>query len=364
MAGARLRNADYRGALESAQSALDAANRIAEKRPGAGAAANIARGRMQLANILWITGDLRGAMSHYESAVRDFETLVRQRPDHAATILDLQEAYRRTGDLLGNHAYFHFDQPDKALEYHRKSLALAGQMVARDPADAQALSALAVALRRVGAVLRESSPAESAAYYQRALGITADLMKGSPGDRTYLRDRANTRLGLAIAWRGMGKTKDALRELEDVVAAQRRMLDEHPERSVVREDMFDALVALGELRLELWEGPALEVFREALATARELTGKSPDSLYAQRCLALASRGMGDYYARLARRGPAAAREDSLTEAGVWYRKALAIWSEWRGRGVGLPYSANREREILKLLQAQPVYSSRAASLAK
>ena len=101
-----------------------------------------------------------------------------------------------------------------------------------------------------------------------------------------------------------------------------------------------------------------------LATARELTGKSPDSLYAQRCLALASRGMGDYYARLARRGPAAAREDSLTEAGVWYRKALAIWSEWRGRGVALPYSANREREILKLLQEQPVYSSRAASLAK
>jgi hypothetical protein len=92
------------------------------------------------------------------------------------------------------------------------------------------------------------------------------------------------------------------------------------------------------------------MLNEAEAAAAEMVKNGPGNLYAQRCLALASRALGDYHARLARRGPVADRGFRRDQAAHRYREALSIWSRWRKANLGVPYSVNREREVLALLK--------------
>jgi tetratricopeptide (TPR) repeat protein len=351
IAGAHMRVANYDQALESARRGLEAAERQAKVKPSDAPSADIARSRLNLGNIFWITGDLHGAMTHYQQAALGFEALSRRRPDQLATQMDLVEAYRRIGDLYGNPSYFHFNDLEKAAEYLRKALPIAELLVARDPRNAQALASLSLTVRRLGAVLRDSRPAEAEAHYRRSIDITQGLKKESPRDLTYQRDLANAKLGLAIALRNAKKTRPAIAELTETLALQQEMVKMHPERAVVREDMFDTLLALGETRLEAWEGPALDSLKGAMSVALDLTKSTPRNLYAQRCYALAARALGDYYARLARRGPLADRTMNRSEALQWYKKALLVWSRWRQQNLALPYSANREKEVLRLIDA-------------
>jgi hypothetical protein len=55
--------------------------------------------------------------------------------------------------------------------------------------------------------------------------------------------------------------------------------------------------------------------------------------------------MGDYYAVLAARSLPSEKARHMGEARQWYGKALAIWSRWREKNLGVPYSVNREREV-------------------
>ena len=344
LAVAHLRLADSPSALENARQAAAAADRVMRNRGEL--SSNLARTRLLLGNILWLRGDLKGAWGNYEQAVTWLEQLVRKRPDNNGHLQELEEAYRRSGDLQGNPAFFHFDDLERARFYHTKSLELAEQLAARDSLDAQAQANLSVALRRFGAVSRYSDPQKSAQCYRRAIGILEQLMSNAPGDSNYRRDLANSRLGLSHPLRAMQQYKEAMEELTAALAMQHDLLAKFPERLVVHEDAFDAQLATGELRLELKEvGPAMQSFRQALSTAQFLMERNSDSLYSERCMALVARRLGDYYVVVAARSLPSEKGRHIGEARQWYGKALAIWSRWREKNLAVPYSVNREREV-------------------
>ena len=350
ISNARLQSGDSDSALENARLAAAAADRAAEMPGGPGAQADIAKTRLLLGNILWLRGDLPGAWKHYQDAVASLEQLVEAHPGALGYLQDLEDAYRRSGELQGNPAYFHFGNSDRAESYLRKALQIAEQLVARDPQNAQAQAQLSRVLRRLGAVLRSSDPPQAAALYQRAMAILEDLMGGARDDLSYRRDLANTRLGLSYALRGLNKSKAALQEIEGALTIQRELLSRSRKDSVVREDMFDSLLALGELHLNTKEfGRAWESLSEAFSAAQSLIAQGKPSLYSERCLALASQRLGDYHALLASFAPVKERLSHSAEAQQRYQQAIDIWSKWRSRNLAVPYAQNRENDVISSL---------------
>ena len=355
LASAKARVGSPKDALIDAQMAADAADRSAKLRKSG--AENVAKTRLLVGNLLWLHGDLKGAWNRYQEAVTLLERMTESDPDHPAILEDLGEAYRRCGDLQGNPAYFHFGDLEKAKFYQRKALKIAEQLAARDPKDAMARSHLSVALRRMGAIQRSTEPAQAIELYRESLEVLQTLVTGTPGDLNYSRDLANTHLGLSAALRNSRQYRQALDEVNIALTLQREMLKRTPQRIAVREDMFDALLAVAELRLDTRElDAALEGFNEALRSAQFLYDRNKDSLYSERCLASVYQGLAEYHTYLGKRGPAAGRKRHTIEAVGWYDRAAAIWTRWRTQNLAVPFSTNREREIFRARAAlQPFY---------
>jgi serine/threonine protein kinase len=363
MARVRLHLGENDAALENATLAAEAADRAAKQRRGPGAKANLARSRLLLGNILSVKGDLAGARKHYEHAVALLEQVVRAEPQSTDYLQSLEEAYRRSGELQGNHSYFHFGNPDLAESHLRKALEIAEDLVKRDPRDAQAQGELSKVLRQLGAVLRTREPNEAVQLYNRAKEILESLMREASGDLNYRRDLANTHLGLSYALHGMKKTKAAIQEIEAALAMQRELSGRIRAHRAVHEDMFDALLALSAFQLDSRDFTrARASLDEALSTAQFLHAQSKGSLYPERCLALASQKFGDYHALLASGGLMGDRAGHLASAEQWYERAVEIWSKWRRQDVAMPYSLDREREVAmalaRLKRAVPVSAAR------
>jgi tetratricopeptide (TPR) repeat protein len=347
LARAKMRSAAATEALANAQLADAAADRIAKHLRKDGPL-NVAQAKLLVGNMLWLQGDLQNAWGHYQVAVRVLEELVDRDPENTTYRETLAEAYRRSGDLQGNTAYFHFGDPEKARFYQDKALRIARELAARDPNDASARSHLSVALRRMAAVQREQQPAQAIQLYHEALDVLRALMKEASEDLNYQRDLGNTHLGLSIALHNSGRLKQAFEEVTAALSVQKQMLNRSPERLAVREDMFDSLLAVGGIRLDMHDPPAaIQSFDEALLTAQYLFNHNKRSLYAERCLAMSYAAVADYHAYLAVRGPKADRLTHRAESLAWYDKSLAIWSNWRSRGIAIPFSSNSERQILR-----------------
>lgn len=348
LANARTRNGSTKAALRDARLAAEAADRAALVRKNGGVS-NLAKTRLQVGNLLWMQGDLQGAWRLYQDAVEWLEKLVKQNPQNPAYLEELEEAYRRSGDLQGNPAYFHFGDLAKAKLYHSKALRIATQLASRDTNDAMARAQLSLALRRLAAVTRSTEPVQAVALYRDSLQILEQLILASPEDLNYQRDLANTHLGLSHALRSAGKLRPALEELNVTLAMQRSLLEKNPDRFPVREDMFDSLQALGELKLQMGDTrAALESLTEAKTNAEAMASRNKDSLYSERCLGMIYQSLAGYHAYLARRGPRGERVQHAAAAEEWYAKALAVWSRWRSQHLAVPFSTNQEKEVQRL----------------
>jgi eukaryotic-like serine/threonine-protein kinase len=348
LATAKTRMSAAKEALPYAEMALEAADRSA-RASGATGTPDMARTRLLVGNLLWLQGDLQTAWDRYQEAVGWLEQLVDKDPENRSHAEQLEEAYRRSGDLQGNPSYFHFGDLDKAKFYHRKALRIAEHLATRDPKDAMARSQLSVALRRMGAVQRTTEPVQAVELYREALEHLRSLLERAPGDLNYQRDFANTELGLAASLKNAGRPKLALEAAMTAIATQRKVLSHRPDRLVIREDLFDSMATLAEIRLAMRDSEgALAAYREAQKIAEELYDRSKgENLYSERCLAIVYQGLGDCYAGLT----SGDRAHNLEAAQQWYSKALGVWSRWRAKGIAIPYSANREKETLRLKAA-------------
>lgn len=346
LANAKSRLGSSTEALKDAQLAVDAADAGAEHQRRGNT--HLPKTRLLIGNLLWLRGDLQGAWSRYQEAVNWLEPLANEDPENPEILEELQEAYRRCGDLQGNPSYFYFGDLEKANFYQTKALRIAEQLAARDPKNAMARASLSIALRRMGAIQRSIEPTQAIELYREALGILETLVTGNPGDLNYQRDLANTHLGLAEALRSARMYKPALNEVEIALAIQRETLRRNPERIAVREDMFDSLLCLGALQISVRDFETARVtLNEALRNAQFMYERNKDSLYSERCLAMAYQGLAEYHGRLATNGPLSSRTQHVTEANGLYDKAASIWTRWRLQHIAMPFSANREKDIAR-----------------
>ena len=66
-----------------------------------------------------------------------------------------------------------------------------------------------------------------------------------------------------------GRPKPALEAATAAISTQQKVISESPDRVVIREDLFDSMITLAEIRLAMREfGPALDAYREGAETCR------------------------------------------------------------------------------------------------
>ena len=196
LASAKSRIADVKDALINAKLAEAAANRVAERdhKPGT---LNVAQTRMLVGNLLWLQGDIQGAWVRYQEAVTILEQLWLPRIRAVTTFLEhLAEAYRRSGDLQGNSAYFHFGDNEKA-NFYQPRREYCATLSDRDPNDATGAFPFEHRPTTHGRGAARREPARAIESYRKALGVLQSLMTDNPGDLNYQRDLANTHLGLS-----------------------------------------------------------------------------------------------------------------------------------------------------------------------
>ena len=323
LARAQIALADLEAAMDNARQAAEAADRdAARRRQEPGAQISVARTRILLGNVAWLRGRMGPARGAFETAVQRLEEACPAIPDDLNCEEELEDAYRRLGDLLGNPAMFHFGEHKTAEDFHRKALRIAEQQAARDPKNARAAAQLSNELRRTAAVIRDSKPAEAVALYRRAVDGADALRNGAPGDASYVRALANTRLGYAYALKAAGQHRHALDELDSAVELYGAITKEHPDQRVVREDLVEAYLARTEVLMAMRDTREAErVMTEGLDLARRSAQEQTNSLYRERCLALSLHRMGDIHYALARK--AASEGLNVSDATLAQMRALA-----------------------------------------
>lgn len=350
LASAQMRLGKTTAALESAELAATAADRAIEHQKSPAALFSLARSRVLLGDILWLKGNLNSAIRDYDEAIGLLE--LGRGTGEPEVLQELSEAYRRASDLQGNPAFFHVGDLKRAEALCRKALEISEQLSERDKMNAQAQAQLSNVLRHLGAVLRDSDPNQSIALYQRAQGILNQLLATSPGDFRYRRDLANTSLGLSFPYRVQKRYAESLTELEKAVATHQEMRSQDPTRRTVAEDLSDTMLAMSALHMRMGRPEAaLDYASRTVADARKLAERDKEDLFSERCLALAYENLGQVHAAVG----------NSAEARASYTDALAIWSRWRAANLAVPFSTNREREVLRLRAGSNVAATVAAT---
>jgi len=105
--------------------AVAAADRNAKQFPTPVTGLTLARTRSNLGDLLWVAGDLNGWWDAFQTGGMTGKARAEALND-PVRIEQMQIAYRRAGDILGNPSFFHMGETAKADVYHRKALELGG----------------------------------------------------------------------------------------------------------------------------------------------------------------------------------------------------------------------------------------------
>jgi tetratricopeptide (TPR) repeat protein len=293
-----------------------------------------------LAGVQLVMGDLDEARKNYEIALRENESAMRLADVTTYERSDLASSHENLGDILGNPDDLNFGDRAAAVSHYRVAVQMMETFAQGDPEDVRAQDDMAESYRGLGATLLEDQPAESLALYEKAAAISKTLSDADPANTDYRRDYAVGLAGEGEALRLLGRGREAIEKLTPALAHLQAVSVQLPDpvsplvsAGRVQRDLGDALLAIGD------EKGSLERYQQALATHEGTIRRVPANLYYQRQYADSMEAMARYYMAVGRR----------TEARAWLDRCSAFWQDWRRRGLALPYSTRRERQIADLL---------------
>lgn len=205
------------GQLAAALDAFRASSRISARLAHAAPAdaarqAAHARGLSYIGMIYWNQGKLAAAQQNFESAQK---ILLRAQP-HSGQGLSLKYARLNAANNLA-HVLEARGQPDAALTAYRNTLALARELVAVDPGNADWMSALGDAHNNLGKLaLVHGDLAEAVTEYRADDAIKTRLSARAPHDNSQREDMLRVR---AILGRTLAMTGDAATGMHDLQQA-------------------------------------------------------------------------------------------------------------------------------------------------
>jgi non-specific serine/threonine protein kinase/serine/threonine-protein kinase len=229
---------------------------------------------------------------------------------------ELLRGYVKVGDVQGNLYESSLGETAQASESYGKALAIAEQLLARNPSNLEArreVARVTVKLAEVEAL--GGRAADSVKKYRRAVEMFETLASANPGDSQLRRDLLQALNRQAFAERNhLGDLAGARRTYERALQIAETILATEPKNREARR-----AVALGNERLGEVLGSSgaveegAERLRSALRTYEQLSGMYPGDTSIQRDVAMTSTVLGDILA-----------SHKNAEALEYYRRGLRI----------------------------------------
>lgn len=350
---AQLHHRDPAGALKSYRRTLEVSEQRAAEFPSDRAQNSLALTHSRIGDALAESGDLVGTMESYRRALLIREALVRDYPANAAYSRELKVLYNWLGNFSGNPQFLNLGDRAAALDYYRRGLVIAEQLVAADPKNVSARHDLAVSNGKLGDILADSDPAAGAEYYRRGLAITRALLDDAPEELRYRRRHIMFLNGLASALRNLGDRHGAIQHLRQSLDMRQQAPAAYAANPELQALKHAALRALGGLLLDTGDtAGALDHNRQALAIAEAASDSISTDLYARWRLADSYSSLGDYHARLAAnpRNTPEQRLGDWREARSWYEKSLVLWDEWTRHAVSSVFNTTRREQAARAVE--------------
>ncbi|MGE0457702.1 MAG: tetratricopeptide repeat protein [Bauldia sp.] len=255
---------------------------------------------IQVESVAAILDRVRVAMDRLTSASPNDPDLVYMR---AAMMSEFAAAYFAQGDTAA------------ALAAAAESVALARELVAADPADANRRRNLAIALHRQGSLMYTVGEiAASAAPGDEALAILQDLAAASPEDASLQADVLSVLDLVGSVYLQRGDLAAAAAVFELSVATGRGLLAARPDDDDSRRTLSVALNKLGDVRLAMDDAAGARVaYDEGLAIARELADRDPTNTLWLRDVAVHLTNLGDLTRAIGENDTALSRYEEALE---------------------------------------------------
>lgn len=315
--------------------ALQISEEWAQRGPSTRARVMLARNHLLLTRALQLSGDLQAALDHAHRAVAIFESLAGASGPNSPWDRDLMNAYEQVSHVSGLPRMLNLGDMKTALEFERKTLAIALRLAASDPNNFTAWSDLSIADRETCILLTDRDPRTAKPYCEEAREIVRKWLGTAHPNYG---DSLQT-LG-AVEWK-LGHSAEALVLIAEAETALHKALAADSTRMDVRRLLLAGYNLRGRIQASTDPEAALQSHTQALTTAQELLANNQSNLLLRKDVGDSYEYLGHVHLQLAHR----------REAQKCYSEALAVWSNWSRWGHSSVYDQNRSKEASRLLAA-------------
>jgi serine/threonine protein kinase len=306
-------------------------------------------------------GQFQDAFASCGEALSIREALVRRRPGNAAYRRELMLALRSLGDISGGPYRLTIGDMVGAARYYRRALALAEALAEGDARNAQANTDLSLCLRKLGNVVRNTSPEEAIGLYRRSQVLTSALLEGAAGNTDFRRYHALNSMGLAAPLTTLKRYDEALHSLQSARLELEELSMQDPRKLIFAQDVQSNLMQTGDLLMEQRNLPAaMESYLKAQSIAESVLAANTSNSYSRRDLADVHERLGHYHSRVAVESHGTEeRRANWIKAKDCYMRAMNFWNSWSEEKPN-PYVTSRREQTAALIQK---CEARLASLA-
>ncbi len=307
----------------------------------------------QLANAYAHAGQLEQARRAFQEALAVSERLLRVPGTGDKQRYGLIGVHRLFGDLLGAPDAPNLGRTAEAMAQYRAAASLGERLTERESRDLSARRNLADSYCRLGLLLTETQPAEALAYYAKANELAMELTAAEPRNTQNTGALADALIGEGRVLLRLGQPADALSKLARVIEIQKYLETSVPGSIWIRRGTSQAYRLAGLAHLNLGDRQQAEAhYRDGLAAADRVLEMARSSLYHHLDRADQLEAFGDYYWRLASQ-PGASRDARLQwlhESRTWNQQSLALWQDWKARGLAVEFATRRLAAVKAALE--------------
>jgi non-specific serine/threonine protein kinase/serine/threonine-protein kinase len=237
----------------------------------------------KIGDVLAVTGAIAESIKSHLQAAPVFESLARDHPADGQAQINLARCYLKIGDNLGNPNLPNLSDTDQALNYFRKSMAVAEASAILNPKDAQARRYVYLGHERIADALNLTGDTAGALeHYKQSQTITETLLTTDPSNGNYRRHLAvlYDKVGLILAQ--TGDTGGALEESRKALDIYEALSAADPSNMLARRDLATGYRTRGDHLAQTRDtAGALAYYRKGLVILEALWVADPMNTQSQ-----------------------------------------------------------------------------------
>ncbi len=295
---------------------------------------SISASSLRLGDVAVAQGQLKEAVRAYREGLAIRKKLEAGDPSNTLWQRDLLVAFSRLGDVAVAQG-----QLGEAARVYGEGLSIARKLAAGDPSNTQGQRDFAMSYGKIGDVaVAQGQLEEAARAYREGLAIRKKLAAGDPSNTQLQRDLAifSERLGdVAVA---QGRLEEAALAYRESLAIVKKLAVSDPSNTEWQRDVSVAYTKVGDVAVTQGQlEKAARAYGEGLAIRKKLAVGDPSN----------AKGQQDLWVSYWKLADLAERRNKASEAQVYWKQALDVFSGIEKRGLHLTPEDRQWLEILR-----------------